>query len=229
MDLYQGKETLEMLEDCRNYSNYLFQNVSKFLVKEDRVLDFGAGTGKLAAELKPRVRDMVAIEPDKFLRRELNKRGIPVERLEDLAAGDFNVIYCVNVLEHIKEDAATLSQLGEKLKPGGLLFVYVPAYPILYSPFDKRIGHFRRYTRRSLTELVNPSEFDLLQIRFHDPLGFFAALVYKVFSSTSHVPRGPLLFFDRFVFPLSVIMERVTGGWFGKNLSILVQKKGGQE
>lgn len=226
--MYEGKETLEMLEDCQNYSTYLLQNVARFLVEEDRVLDFGAGTGKLAAGLKPRVREMVAVEPDELLRRQLDKRGIPVERLEDLAAGDFNVVYCVNVLEHIKEDAEAFSQLGEKLKPGGLLFVYVPAHPMLYSPFDKRIGHFRRYTRRSLTELVNPLEFDLLQIRFHDPLGFFAALVYKVFSRASHVPRGPLLFFDRFVFPLSVVMERATGSRFGKNISIVVQKKGGR-
>ena len=65
------------------------------------------------------------------------------------------MIYAINVIEHIADDVAALAQLRELLRPGGKLVIFVPAFPMLYSEMDRRIGHFRRYR---LTALASATE-----------------------------------------------------------------------
>ena len=67
------------------------------------------------------------------------------------------------MLEHIEDDAAALRQVHRLLRPGGHLFLTVPAYPALFSEDDRLAGHFRRYTSNSLTRVLAGSGF---QIRF---------------------------------------------------------------
>ncbi len=58
----------------------------------------------------------------------------------------FDIIYYIDVLEHIEDDAAELRAASRLLARGGRLVVLAPAFPCLYSRFDRSIGHFRRYT-----------------------------------------------------------------------------------
>jgi hypothetical protein len=46
-----------------------------------------------------------------------------------------------------------VQQLAHALRPGGSVILYVPAFEALYSDFDRRIGHHRRYTKHDLTRL----------------------------------------------------------------------------
>src|SRR5258707_343019 len=62
----------------------------------------------------------------------------------------FDAILYIDVLEHIKEDAAELILAARHLKTNGVIVVLAPAFPWLYTQFDAAIGHFRRYTRNSL-------------------------------------------------------------------------------
>lgn len=77
--------------------------------------------------------------------------------------GDFDrtadLIYSYNVLEHIKDDVLILKILKEKLNPGGVLLLYLPAFQCLYSSMDKKVGHYRRYTRPRLMSLLQQSGF----------------------------------------------------------------------
>jgi SAM-dependent methyltransferase len=69
------------------------------------------------------------------------------------AAGMFDV------LEHIEDETAALRHVHTLLRPGGRLFLTVPAYPLLYSVDDEVAGHFRRYTLSSLTRVLAGSGF----------------------------------------------------------------------
>ncbi len=66
----------------------------------------------------------------------------------------FDVILLMDVLEHIEDDRAALRQAYEKLKPGGHLFITVPAFSFLWSHHDEVLGHYRRYTISGLRKLV---------------------------------------------------------------------------
>lgn len=69
-------------------------------------------------------------------------------------AKSFDTIILLDVLEHIEEDVKLLHHLSHGLRSGGRLIIKVPALDWLYSPMDQAIGHYRRYTRKTLSETL---------------------------------------------------------------------------
>jgi SAM-dependent methyltransferase len=135
-------------------------------------------------------------------------------------------IYSLNVLEHIEDDEATLAALYSKLKPGGRFFLYVPALQVLYSSMDKKIGHYRRYHRNELLRIIQRAGFVIERAEYADSLGVFATLLYKVVGSRKgDVSRTPLRIYDRVVFPVSRVLDRMgCSRWFGKNLWVVARR-----
>ena len=81
------------------------------------------------------------------------------------------IIY-INVLEHIEDDLTELETVHKTLMPGGRVCIFVPALPILYSEFDKNIGHFRRYRKNDLIEKCEKAGFEIILSRNFDFLEF---------------------------------------------------------
>jgi 2-polyprenyl-3-methyl-5-hydroxy-6-metoxy-1,4-benzoquinol methylase len=68
--------------------------------------------------------------------------------------GEFDMVICMNVLEHIEDHEGVLKHLFDILKPGGTLFLLVPAHQALFNNFDTEGGHFRRYNKRAIRDLL---------------------------------------------------------------------------
>ncbi len=68
----------------------------------------------------------------------------------------YDLVTCLDVLEHIEDDALAVSHLLTMLQPGGSLVVTVPAMQSLWSEHDRVNHHHRRYTRCSLLDLLRP-------------------------------------------------------------------------
>jgi SAM-dependent methyltransferase len=130
------------------------------------LLDIGGGNGYVAKGLLSAGIACILVEPGIEGARAARARGIdPVicARLEETgfppesiaAAGMFDV------LEHIEDDGAALGQVHRLLRPGGRLYVTVPAYQVLYADDDRSAGHFRRYTRSSLGGVLRGAGFRL--------------------------------------------------------------------
>jgi SAM-dependent methyltransferase len=77
---------------------------------------------------------------------------VRIGRLEELPweAATFDLITCLDVIEHTPDDRLTLAELRRVSKPGGWLLLTVPAYQALWSQHDEANHHFRRYGRRAL-------------------------------------------------------------------------------
>ena len=167
------------------------------------------------------------MEPDATLRARLAARGFPAESgLEAVRDGSCELVCAVNVLEHIEADAATLSELQRKLRPGGRLFVYVPAFQSLFSSMDRRVGHRRRYSQSRLREIATLAGLSVESIRYADSLGFFAALVYKGRrGERGELSVAAVRAYDRLVFPLSRCLDRIgLCRLFGKNIVAVLQR-----
>ena len=63
------------------------------------------------------------------------------------------------MLEHLERPELVMSEVRRVLMPGGLLITTVPAHQWLFSDFDLSIGHFRRYSRKSLLKLLIENGF----------------------------------------------------------------------
>jgi SAM-dependent methyltransferase len=130
--------------------------VSRFsLVNNGPFFDVGAGNGYVARALAQAGLDVVAIEPGAAGARNARRRGLQhvVCATTDVCGFDVGVAGAVgafDVVEHMADDLAFLTEMNRLLVPGGLLFVTVPAYAALWSAEDVAAGHHRRYTSRTL-------------------------------------------------------------------------------
>ena len=145
-----------------------------------------------------------------------------INQIEDAS---LDYIYSLNVLEHIEQDAEMLSTLTQKLKPGGRILIYVPAMPLLFSSMDRKVCHFRRYTRSSLGRLADTAGLDIQYHHYADCIGFFATLAYKWSGNTDgSINLRALITYDRFIFPLSKALDYLFRYRLGKNVYLLARR-----
>lgn len=222
---YSGRENLEAMRYARNYNRFLEDLVLQHAAP-GTALDFGAGAGTFAIPLAQRGLAVDCIEPDADLRAVLEQAKL--EAHPDLASvqpSSVDYIYSLNVLEHIKDDRTMLTELVARLKPGGVIMLYVPAFQVLYSSMDSQVGHFRRYRKTALRELVGGAGLTVSAARYVDSLGFIAALVFKWFGNSSgEISPTSVALYDRLAFPLSRLADLLFSPFFGKNLLIVAAK-----
>ncbi|WP_200282882.1 class I SAM-dependent methyltransferase [Rhabdochromatium marinum] len=226
---YDGIDNLDIMEKAERYNRFL----SKLVVSNARglvpVLDFGAGTGLLARMITDAGIEIVCVEPDPELRKRLIARSLKTHsRIEDLAPESASGAYSFNVLEHIEDDLAAVRAIYSRLTPGGLFIVYVPAFPMLYGPMDRKVGHLRRYTRVSLLAVLRAAGFVVKRTEYVDSLGFLASLALKWLGDDSgNLNLSMVRLYDRFVFPISRFCDQLWHPFFGKNVVAFAQKPSG--
>lgn len=231
---YPGNELI-LFRDAQNWKNYFTSVISPFI--KGRVLEAGAGIGSNTSLLQNnQVSEWIMLEPDTGMARELTEKigheRFPVKTTvccgttADISQ-PFNCILYIDVLEHIEEDRSELERAASLLQPGGTLIVLSPAFPQLFSPFDKAIGHYRRYTVKSLLAAA-PPVLQKISCRYYDSLGFAASLANKVLLRQHYPEPAQIRFWDRRLIPLSRIMDKLIFHSFGKSIIAIWKKKESQ-
>jgi SAM-dependent methyltransferase len=218
------------LAEARNYRRTLLRTFSPALRGE--VLEVGAGIGQLTADLRghPGVSRLLAVEPDpRFaarFRATLPDRPLVEGTAAAVPAGTaWDSIVSVNVLEHIRDDAAELARWHALLAPRqGHLCLLVPARPELYAPIDRDFGHFRRYTRPQLQGLLREAGFAPGRVEYFNLVGYFAWWASFVLLRRRHFDRASVRLFDRAILPWAAALEwRLGPPPFGQSLIAVVQ------
>src|SRR5947199_6545096 len=124
------------------------------LLRPACVLDAGCGSGRTLQELVD-YGEVSGIELNADAAAIARARGlgeVREGRLEELPWDDatFDLVTCLDVIEHVPDDAAALAEIRRVCRPGGWLLVTVPAYQALWSRHDEANHHYRRYSRSSL-------------------------------------------------------------------------------
>lgn len=225
-EVYSGIAVLEAIAEAKNYNRYLLSQIEALIRPGDKVLDFGAGCGTFAIPLRKSGIDVLCLEPDATLNATLETLGVPAIRdLSKLPECSVDCLYTFNVLEHIEDDQDTIRVLADKLKSGGRMLVYVPAFQMLYSAFDRRVGHLRRYRRGKLAKMLIVAGLSVQEAAYVDCLGFFAAILYRVIAKErGEISVTGVKIFDRWIFPVSRVMDTVFWRLIGKNVMIVAQK-----
>lgn len=225
-DIYIGGDNLAILAKAERYNNYLQQEICKFSNGAARVLDFGAGIGTFADALLQQGIQVVCVEPDLQFRASLAERNFEVfSNISEIPYESIDYIYSLNVLEHIEDDTAALRELFMCLKPGGRLFLYVPAFPSIFSSMDRKVGHYRRYRKSEMILKCNEVGYEIEEVRYVDCLGYLASVIYKIFGSKKgDLDLGSVKNYDTFLFPLSRLLDHILDSLVGKNLCVVVQK-----
>lgn len=219
---YNASRELEVLSNTPTSTRIILDELSPHI--GERVVEVGAGLGLVTRELVGRGRRVTALEPDPGLysRIEVLPDGA-VSRNTTLAglAGSetFDTVLYVNVLEHIRDDIGELTTARVRLAPGGNVVIFVPAMPALYGTMDEVSGHFRRYRRAELVEVLTRSGFNVDAIHNFDPVGILPYwLSYRVMRRT-RLGGTTVGLYDKVIIPVSRVVTAVTGRRGpGKNL-----------
>lgn len=225
--VYTGRDNLEAMTEAKNYNKFLMSLINKQLKgKQSRVLDFGAGTGTYAKMLQEH--DGITpdcLEPDTSLKEELKSSGFKVfTNIEKVPSNTYDLIYALNVFEHIEDDFSEIAKLKRVLKKGGRIVVYVPAYQILFSDMDRQVGHFRRYRLKRLYNLAEKAKLKQREIVYYEPIGFLAALTYKAARGRGVLSPKSIRTYDRYAFPISKTIQPIFRKFFGKNAILVAEK-----
>ncbi len=225
---YSGHENLLAMQHARNYNAFLGKLIRKYGQGYSTIVDFGAGVGALAKTAKNWAGRLVCVEPDHKQLGFLQSSGFEtVPDISVLPDASVDYVYSVNVLEHIEDDVGVLAEISRKLRPGGRLLIYVPALQWLFTNMDREVGHVRRYSRDELNGKLCGAGYRITHSIYVDSLGVLATLAYKWFANKQEgkINIGALKVYDRFVFPLSRVLDLLLGKLLGKNLLVVCEKK----
>lgn len=231
---YEGTE-LELFAGAANWKAYWAAKVAPFV--RGRALEVGAGMGANIANFA--ALEGVAwtlLEPDPTMcgamRQRIAERQLPADTeivcgmLGDLAAGQlFDAILYIDVLEHIEDDRTELERAAARLAPGGHLVVLSPAYQAVYSPFDKAIGHFRRYDRRSLLSLT-PAALRPAKTFYLDSLGLMLSAINRFVARQTSPTPATIKVWDSSIVPLSRLTDPLVGHGFGRSIVAVWSRPG---
>jgi SAM-dependent methyltransferase len=135
------------------------------------VLDFGCGVGEFAEAAMRRGADVDAVEGDEVARTQAARLGVAAyKRLADIPrerrARGYDLITLLDVLEHVRDPLALLTELRTLVRPGGACYLSVPDYrapqPRLLGPrWDQALNptHLFLFSRRSLRHLLGRAGF----------------------------------------------------------------------
>lgn len=224
---YGAHEELHALAHARRFHRWLVDLLSPVLGGD--VLEVGAGIGTVTRVLASREGlSVTSLEPDPVLYAELadardEMPGVDLRNCStlDLAGEQFDSVIYVNVMEHIEDHLGELRRGLTLLRPGGLLGLVVPAMPSLYGSLDLKSGHFRRYRRRRLIELVEAAGFEVVTVRHFDAAGVVPYWLSIRLGAMRALSPASARLFDTVLVPMSMAVDTVAP-WLpaGKNLLV---------
>ncbi len=141
--------------------------LEKYTGPVDRpLLDIGGGNGTVAASLEEQGFPAVLVEPGPTGAKNAQTRGLKNIICATTHSAGFlpeslPAVGLFDVVEHIEDDLKFMRHIYSLMRPGGKLFITLPAYTWLWSGADESAGHFRRHNTRSSRDLLKASGFDM--------------------------------------------------------------------
>ena len=222
MDWLSGE--LEEFE-WSNYRKYQYDLIARHLGKN--ILEVGSGDRSFTNQILKHAGQfdrIISIEPSATLfESHKNKYKFPEQvsfykidlfNMTKKTFGLFDTAIFIHVLEHIEKDREALNKVHELLLPKGKVLIEVPALPFLFSVHDEMLGHYRRYNKKTLKNIVDTDKYVIKDIWYQDILGIIGSLFFfKIKKIKLASTDGVQLFknqgniYNKFIIPFESIIE----------------------
>jgi SAM-dependent methyltransferase len=187
--------------------------------KDFRLLDAGCGTGQMTKLLEnygEAIGLEIAPEAIEYARRR-GVQNIVQGSISDppFAAGTFDLVLSLDVIEHVENDVHIVNSLFEIVKPGGHLIVTVPAFESLWSEHDEINQHKRRYRVPQLRTMMEDAGFEVTRVTYCNSALFLPVLAMRKGKTwlrrlrgqeISDEPESDLAFYPR---PINELLYRI--------------------
>ncbi len=139
--------------------------------KDGSYLDVGCGTGIVLDEVGSGFKKQVGLDISQ------GALGLTTERVSSplvcadacrlpFADNSFDLVSCLDVLEHVRDDLDCIRECFRVCKPGGYMVFSAPALDFLWSEHDEAIHHLRRYSWRSLRAKLEAGGFQVVKATY---------------------------------------------------------------
>jgi SAM-dependent methyltransferase len=229
-------EDLRRMSKAKNYLAWQRKLVLQEIVGKKRVVETGCGIGNMTGALLDREL-VIALDIEAQCVEELRRRYVGQPNLKtlvsepgapgfsSLAGYDPDACVCINVLEHIEDDVRALGAMHAILVRGGRAVLMVPALPMLSGPIDRKLGHYRRYTRPGLKRAAEESGWVVKKLHFMNAAGAAGWWLNARILRLEAQSERQIGVFDRYVVPWTSALERVVKAPFGQSLFAVLEKE----
>lgn len=229
---YIGNE-LELFAAAVHWKAYLYAWIAPYLGED--VAEVGAGIGGTTKALcRGRHRRWLCLEPDPKMAEQLTAAvqagALPACceaaacTIDHMAPASFDAVIYIDVLEHIAEDHDEMRRAARATRPGGHVLVLSPAHQWLYTPFDQAIGHYRRYSKRTLAAAA-PPDLELRRLVYLDAAGLFASLGNRLFLKSAMPTARQIAFWDGCLVRMSRVLDPLFRYTIGKSVLGIWRKR----
>lgn len=194
---YQYQDLLNREFDV--YSSVKCQIIVDYLrskVEKGSLLNVGCGSGELSFLLAELGFSVLGIDPvGEYVQLAVEWQKeksdsnckFQVDSIETFKSDNqFDCLVCTDVLEHIKDDVFAVHKMCRILKKGGFLAITVPAYQFLFGYHDRQLGHWRRYDKKGLKNLLTGAGFEVLQLHYFGSTLLPVAFWYSKLKNVSY-------------------------------------------
>ena len=199
-------QTLYMLFRVKRYAAWQYKSVQPYIGK--RILEVGCGIGIMTRLLHSNgfvvaldyYPEYIKVIEDQFSnesRVEPVVGDICSQNILHLKRYNFDTVICLNVLEHIENEARALENIYSLLQKGGKFIVLVPAIPFIYGSIDRQVGHFRRYTKKDLCKKMNDSGFRIEKCFYFNFIGALGWFISSKILNKKLIPEDQAMCVER--------------------------------
>lgn len=236
-DIATCNKAIDSIKNASNFTKWSISIIDKYI--GNNILEIGAGIGTFT-DFFLQKETVIATEIDDYCFAELLKKYdnnykikvINGDILDDSFVEtvkqvnpDINTVICFNVLEHIEDDSKAIGNIKKCIKKDGYIILRVPAFNLLYSNLDRNVGHFRRYSKKDISEKILLNGLEIVELSYMDMVGFMAwFFLFKIFKKESFASENQIGIYDKFV-PLFSKIEKLIKYPFGLTLFAVCKKK----
>jgi SAM-dependent methyltransferase len=233
----EGLRTLETIARADKFNRWMFETIYPFC--KGRILEIGSGIGNISQFFLNENATVTLSDIRENYCNHLKLRFSDAATLEDVLLINltdpefeakyrhyekrFDTVFALNVLEHIKEDVLALKNCKYLLKDEGTLLILVPAFQSLYCSFDQELGHYRRYTRKSLGRVYKENQLHIEYSRYFNAMGILGWIFSGKILKKKTIPERQMGMYNKLV-PVFRIIDKIFLQIIGLSV-ILVGKK----
>ncbi len=230
----EGMGSLEAISIASRFNNWMYETIAKNFA--GNVLEIGSGIGNISKQFIADGRNIHLTDLRKnycnYLRTEFGKnpKVLGIDEMDIVhpdfdtifadKLGQFDGVFALNVVEHIKEDQLAIINCKKLLKPGGRLVILVPAYQFLFNQFDVALEHYKRYNRRELIALFKGADLKIARSQYFNFIGIFGWFFTGSILRKKVIPTGQMKIYNTLV-PIFKIIDKIIMNNMG--LSVIVE------
>ena len=229
---HKGDQTLKAVSKADNFNEWIYDQIKPWA--NGKILEVGSGIGNISKHFIDEDKNIVLSDlrsqyfdylNGKYAEKEVIQMDIVDTDFDTKYKGlhnSFDLVFAINVVEHIDNDRLATENMAKLLKPDGFMFILVPAYGFLFNSFDKSLQHYRRYQSGSLKKIL-PKKMRQLDSWYFNFAGIFGWYLVGTILKKEVIPDSNMKLYN-FLTPILKLVDKITLNKVGLSVISVSQK-----